>query len=78
MDGEWSFSQVEEALKFLGDWGITDQVQLWKAPVLIKYCDIIHSAYNSFLGLTWLCNKMFCMWESLASTMVWDFKDTEF
>lgn len=46
------------------------QPQSWSALALIKYLDIIHRAYNSFLGSEWLkYDEMFHMHASVDPTL---------
>lgn len=48
--------------------GIIVQVQLWKAPAFINYLDIIHRAYNSFIGPAFVHDDD-DMWASLGPSI---------
>lgn len=54
------------------------QSQLLKGPALVEYFDIVHHAYNSFVGSAWLrYDEVFRMWATMDPSLPWDGKDTE-
>lgn len=54
------------------------QPQPWRVSDSIKYLNIVHKAYRSFLGLEWLrYDKMFHMGATMDPTLHWDRKETE-
>lgn len=55
---------------------VLQQAQLWKSTNLLKYQDIIHRAYNFYLGSSRLWyNEMFCMSVAINASLPWDRRD---
>lgn len=53
------------------------QAQLWRNPAMVKYFDMVHHAYNSFVGSVWLCYvEMFHMRAAMDPSVLWDKKNT--